>query len=463
MNTSPQVLAVLMDPKRLAALRNTEMLDSQPEKTFDRLVELVQRLLGVPVALVSLVDDNRQFFKGARGLPEPWASQRQTPLSHSFCKHVVATGKPLMVENAPEHSKVSENLAIRDLGVIAYLGIPLRTPDGHVIGSLCAIDGETREWTPEDAELLDCVAESVMNEIAVRHQVKQIKHHVLKLHDSHHMLEQYARELEEGNASKDRLFSIVAHDLRSPLHAIVNYSEMLVSETEKAPSSRAHVYAERMDTAVDGLWKFMDNLLQWSLLQVGSLKHNPDEANVSDLVDRTLRVVLPQAEQKDLKIESNVDRSLMVFADPDLLSCVLHNLLTNALKFTESGGVVTVEVEQLTDHVQVSVTDTGVGMPQNVIRTLFSSSNTLTTAGTQGEAGNGLGLVLCRELVELNGGKIWATSEPDQGTRISFSVPLSPSIKTNLDVTARIDRGPDRDNGFAIPKPPSLHVKSDAS
>ena len=166
--TSPHA-DLLQDPARIAALRATGLLDSPPEQAFDRLANLARRMLDAPVCLVSLVEIDRQFFKSCVGLPEPWASIRQTPLSHSFCQHVVATGAPLVVEDARKHPLLRENLAIRDLNVIAYLGIPLVTPDAQAIGSFCAIDTRPRAWTPDEIALMGDLADSVMSEIALRH------------------------------------------------------------------------------------------------------------------------------------------------------------------------------------------------------------------------------------------------------------------------------------------------------
>ena len=160
---------------RLAALTDTGMLDSPADESFDRITTLVSHVLGVPVALVSLVDRNRQFFKSSMGLSEPVASARETPLSHSFCKHVVASAAPLIVEDARSHPVVSTNCAVTDLGVVAYLGVPLTTASGHVLGALCAIDGKTRQWDAKDVRVMRDMAEIVMREIALHHEIAQRK------------------------------------------------------------------------------------------------------------------------------------------------------------------------------------------------------------------------------------------------------------------------------------------------
>jgi hypothetical protein len=155
------------DARRLAALHATQLLDTPPEERFEALTQLASRVLHAPVALVSLVDKDRQFFKSCLGLPEPWASERETPLSHSFCQHAIAARKPLVVEDARKHPVLHDNEAIRDLGVIAYAGIPLEGPDGQPIGTLCVIDHKPRKWTDDEIELLTSIARAAQTQVAL--------------------------------------------------------------------------------------------------------------------------------------------------------------------------------------------------------------------------------------------------------------------------------------------------------
>ncbi|HCY84710.1 MAG TPA: hypothetical protein DHV36_06205 [Desulfobacteraceae bacterium] len=165
----------LNDAGRLAALRDVALMDTPAEEAFDRLSRLAARFTGAPVALVSLVDRNRQFFKSAVGLPEPWQSRRETPLSHSFCQYNQVSGSPLVISDARKDPLFRKNLAIRDLNVIAYLGIPLVTRDDYVLGSFCVIDGIPRIWSPTDIETVTDLAASVMTEIDLRAEVAQRK------------------------------------------------------------------------------------------------------------------------------------------------------------------------------------------------------------------------------------------------------------------------------------------------
>ncbi len=176
------------DSARLLALQRTKLLDTAPEEAFDRLTKLTRRVLRVPVSLISLVDRERQFFKSVVG-PEPWASLRQTPLSHSFCQHLVPTSKPLIIADARYHPLVSDNLAITELGVVAYLGIPLTSPDGQTLGSLCAIDMQPRQWTQEEIEILHELAASATTEVELRLTAAQLQESYQELAAVHQKLQ----------------------------------------------------------------------------------------------------------------------------------------------------------------------------------------------------------------------------------------------------------------------------------
>lgn len=161
----------LQDARRLSALKGLMLMDTPTEAQFDRLTRLAARLTGSPVSLVSLVDGNRQWFKSIVGLPDPWASRRETPLSHSFCQHVVTGQKPLIISDSREVEFLKDNLAIPELNVIAYLGMPLTTNDGYTMGSLCVIDSQPRQWTEDDIAILQDLSATTISLIEMRGQL----------------------------------------------------------------------------------------------------------------------------------------------------------------------------------------------------------------------------------------------------------------------------------------------------
>ena len=166
------LLAIVQNLNRLAALGRTSLLDSPAEEPFDRFTRLAARIVKTPVALVSLVDRERQFFKSAVGLPEPWRSRRETPLTHSICQYVVAQQEPLVIPDARKDPAFRDNPAIRELGVVAYCGVPLTTL-GFALGAFCVIDEEPRTWSYDDVQTLKDLADCTIHEIEIRMRLRE--------------------------------------------------------------------------------------------------------------------------------------------------------------------------------------------------------------------------------------------------------------------------------------------------
>ena len=160
--------AKLADPTRLEAIKATGLVGVKEDPVLHRLTRLAAKTLGTSVALLSLVEEDRQFFASSWGLPEPWASERGTTLLHSFCQHVVISNQPLLVTDARQHPLVQRNLAIQDLDVIAYIGVPLVDSRDNTLGSMCVIEHEPRQWRPQDVEILHDFAAAVMDRVGSR-------------------------------------------------------------------------------------------------------------------------------------------------------------------------------------------------------------------------------------------------------------------------------------------------------
>jgi PAS domain S-box-containing protein len=209
----------LTDPGRLAALRQIELLDTPAEAVFDRLARLAARLLDAPVALMSLIDQDRQFFKASVGLPEPWASARETPVADSMCRHVLASGQPLVVRDARWDELGHDNRFMGELGAVAYLGIPLLLSSGHVLGSFCVVDRRPRDWTRDDVASLTDLAVMVMDEIELRVdlEARELADAALAQHNQHlwGALEAVPDAVAISTTNKDRQGPRIVHANRA--------------------------------------------------------------------------------------------------------------------------------------------------------------------------------------------------------------------------------------------------------
>jgi transcriptional regulator with GAF, ATPase, and Fis domain len=188
----------VFDAQRLEALKKTRLLDALPEERYDRLTRLAAKLTGAPVALISLVDGKRQFFKSQQGLQKPWTINRETPLSHSFCRHVVDSKQPLVIQDARKHAFLSANLAVKELGVIAYLGVPLKLSDDCVLGALCVIDTKPHVWSEEDIENLRDIADLVLDEISLHQTIDSAADDKKRMTRAQKMLSVLAKESQLG-------------------------------------------------------------------------------------------------------------------------------------------------------------------------------------------------------------------------------------------------------------------------
>ncbi len=204
---------IIQNPDRLAVLHRLELLDSPTEAAFDRLTSLASKIVKAPVSLVSLVDADRQFFKSFVGLAEPWASKRETPISHAFCQHVVAQNEPLIVNDAREHPLVYDNMGITELDIVGYLGMPLTLHDGTGLGSFCVIDHKPRTWTPEEIDIMRELAVSVMTEIELRAEL-------LARCEAEEKLQMAYVQLEERNQKLDRVTEFCRSTIDQMLNAV---------------------------------------------------------------------------------------------------------------------------------------------------------------------------------------------------------------------------------------------------
>lgn len=400
----------LHDRFRLSSLEATGLLDSPPEESFDRCTRLASRVLEAPVALISLVDDHRQFFKSQIGLPEPWASDRESPLSYSFCQYLIRTREPFVVNDARSHGWVHDNLAVRDWNIQAYLGMPLRTHDDQILGSLCALDRQPRNWTENQVAIMNDLAATITAEVELRllasHSLKQL-----------HELHQLEHEREE-------MVHMMVHDLRNPMNSVMAGLDMMAETTVVGDEQQQYLdWAQR---GGEKLLANIDEILTINKADSAGLQLSPENVDPGTLIYQAVDQLRHLAEASGVRVTLDIPESLPELrGEPDKLKRVLVNLLANAIDHTPSGGGVEVSTRQEDAGILVfNVVDNGAGLSADAGQWLFEKYR--QNPDGESASSSGLGLAFCKRVVEAHGGEIWHGPASGQGARFSFTLPLQP-------------------------------------
>jgi len=378
-------------------LRELELVDAPPEPAFDNLVHLASRLFGTPVALVTVVDfaHDRQFFKSQLGLPEPLDTAGATPLSHSFCRHVVEDDAPLVIEDARTTPRVRDNPAVGELGVIAYLGAPFHHPDGRPLGSLCAIDTSPHAWTDADVETLERLAACVTD--AIRLKAMQ-------------------RTSESLRAEQSAFTFAISHDLRAPMITLHGLLSEAVHELTPA-GEREELVALGLRT-VKRATALIDGVLDYA-----GFTGDAAAPETVDL-DATMAAV-----REDLRgdlatagAELTVGALPSVQGHPEQLRMLLQNLVANATRYRRDDVPLRIEVSasESPDRIAIVVRDNGMGIAPTHHERIFGLFAQLNPTDA---VGSGVGLAICRRIAGNHGGVITLDSALGEGSTFTIGLP----------------------------------------
>jgi signal transduction histidine kinase len=245
-----------------------------------------------------------------------------------------------------------------------------------------------------------------------------------QLEKANSKLQNSEKHLKELNSTKDKFFSIIGHDLRNPLNALLGFSELISGNSRDYTSEEIQRYSKIINEAAKNIHLLIENLLEWSRSQSGNIDYNPEKTELMPMVSEIFKVFEIHADKKGVTLVSEIPQDIVVTADRNLLSAILRNLINNAVKFTPNGGQVRIFCEQNDSEITISIEDTGIGMSEKQLDNLFRLDSNVTMPGTSEEKGTGLGLILCKEFVDMHNGKIWAFSKPKEGSTFSFTLPL---------------------------------------
>ena len=246
-------------------------------------------------------------------------------------------------------------------------------------------------------------------------------------------------ELQKINAEKDKFFSIIAHDLKSPLSGFMGLTELMAEGSLNISAEEFHKMAVVMKDSAKNVFSLLGNLLEWSRMQRGLTAFSPELLLLSSVISENMVQIIEDANNKDITINFKIPEDLFVYADKNMLGSIFRNLASNAVKFTRKGGTITVSARADSDkEVEISITDSGIGMSKEMIENLFLLDVNTNRSGTEGEYSTGLGLIICKDLVEKHGGKFWIESEEGKGSLFSFTIPRVREIK-EINVIKSID------------------------
>jgi two-component system, sensor histidine kinase and response regulator len=309
--------------------------------------------------------------------------------------------------------RLKENPATRDIPVIFMTA--LSDTENKVKGfRLGAVDYITKPFQQEE------VSAQVHTHLTIRRLQQQLE-------AKNTLLEEQVKELQQLNASKDTFLSMISHDLQSPFSSLRGLIQLTAENLNGYSKPELENVMDLLENSTDNLHALIENLLTWSRIQRGVIEHYPQYMDLREAVTQNLELIAQAAEKKQITLKNAIEEECRVYADMNMVNAILRNLLSNAVKFTESGGVVTVSARQTSQWLEVSISDTGIGIAEEHIKKLFRIDARYKRLGTAHEKGTGMGLILCKEFVEKHGGAIWIESQAGQGSTFRFTLPTRPS------------------------------------
>lgn len=420
MQTYMQTLAPPDEDERLHALYRYNILDTPVEPAFERITSLASKFFDIPIALTTLIDRDRQWFKSCHGL-----NIRSTSRQVSFCTHAILSDNVMVVPNAQKDERFADNPLVTGYpGIRFYAGAPLKTPEGHKLGTLCIIDTMPRApLSAKEEETLADLAALVVDELELRDALNEARRETKKRQEGEALLQETNLKLEMATRAKSIFLANTSHELRTPISAIIGFSELLSKEVVGSLNQRQSDYTRYIYDSGNHLLALVNDTLDLSKIEAGKMELHLNEVHIPDLVRSAAPIIQERYRDGGVELKIELPQEMNpVFADERRLRQVLYNLLANAIRFTPSGGVVRIVVKDDPSRVCFAIEDMGVGIDAKDQIKLFQPFSQLDAAKGRGE-GTGLGLAVTKHLVELHNGRIEVESQVGKGSTFRFSIP----------------------------------------
>ncbi|MCE2570455.1 GAF domain-containing hybrid sensor histidine kinase/response regulator [Motilimonas eburnea] len=387
--------------ERLQALYQYDVLDTEAERVFDDLTELASQICETPICLISLVDPDRQWFKSKFGL-----DAQQTSREIAFCSHAILQDELFEIPNASEDERFFDNPLVTGAPDIRfYAGMPLKTPSGHNIGTLCVISEKPKVLTKQQRSALIILAREVISQLELRIQNKK---------------------LALANSFKTQFLSNVSHEIRTPLNAIIGLSDLLLHQKSLCDvDQQAKEYIQQIAFSGERLLGIINSVLDLGKIESGNMELEPQSTDLAEVMDKNIALLSVKAKQKGVQIisTSRLTAPTLALIDATKLSQIFTNLLNNAIKFTPENRQIFVNYSIYNNELEIEIKDQGVGISEADQASLF---NKYVQVGKQKSAqeGTGLGLSITKGLVELMGGQITLSSRLGQGSTFRVCLPI---------------------------------------
>lgn len=390
-------MSYLTSEERIKAIVELNIMGTPPEKEYDEITALATRLCNVPKAAITVLDNERQWFKSRVGI-----DLNEISFEQSICKLGIEATSFFEIEDTWKDERLANNSITKGIdGVRFYAGVPLIAPSGYVVGMLCIMDTKPNKLTPEQKDSLHIFGEIIVKHFALRLALKEVEHK--------------KQELESLLLFKEKMFGIISHDLRAP---IANIRQILnLYKTGNITADEFMVFVDALEVQLQGTESILTNLMAWSKTQAPIIKNTKP----SELIKQSIHELATEIEKKQLTVETKIDNDESINIDMDGFLIVLRNILNNAIKFSFPSKTIEIHTNIVGNKLHVDVKDYGKGLSEKNKDRVINSNETFTTLGTMDEKGTGLGLTVCKYIVAQNGGKITMESEENKGTTVSFT------------------------------------------
>lgn len=391
------------EEQRLEALRSYDILDSLPDEAFDNLTKLASEIAGMPIAMINLIDEDRQWTKSMVGIPK---ELREAPRDESVCNYTIKEPGVTEISNLGHDIRTSNLPSVKQEGGIRYyFGIPLITKSNYAIGTLCVLDYEEKILSDTQKDQLKIIAKEVMTH--------------LELHKQN-------LELQKLNKYKVQLMKMLSHDMRSPLNGIIGLSSMLREQLKEEGSEHIDTI-DVIEQSSSQLNQMIDEVMNYSIIESEGLTLSPGKVNLQETVENMARLYRPATRIKSIDLEFYTEGlEEPVWLDGDKFEQVLGNLLSNAIKYTRSNGRVKLSLVRNHNILELRVSDSGIGMSEEeTIDLLRNTRQHQLSKGTSGEKSTGIGFSIVKHIVDLFEGEIHIDSTEGEGTTIHVEIPAS--------------------------------------